>query len=200
MAVIQIFWAQIILSTRCLAYSGLASLIPLNMNPDIKNASKLPKGIEMPQIAVTSVLSLSGNQPLQNQVIILKKRGHAILSQNQPAIIGQNLPFHALSNRSHAPENMIKQETLVTLWAFILLYMYIEAKVVGIQVAVKLIPLIATNCSGTSQAVAIVELAELKQRASRLIKATQLMKKKSRGQRKKDFQTSTGGGSYSIVF
>jgi UPF0288 family protein (methanogenesis marker protein 3) len=52
------------------------------MNPDIKKASRLPRGIEIPHRAVTKVLSLSGNQPLQNYVIILKKRGQAILSQN----------------------------------------------------------------------------------------------------------------------
>ena len=69
----------------------------------------------MPQIAVARVRSLSGNQPLQNKVIMLKKSGHAMLSQNCPAIIGQNLPFSALQNLIHAPENMRKHATLVTL-------------------------------------------------------------------------------------
>jgi len=84
------------------------------MNPDIKKASRLPRGIEIPHRAVTKVLSLSGNQPLQNYVIILKKRGQAILSQNLPAMMGQNLPFCTLSSLNHAPENMIKQDILVT--------------------------------------------------------------------------------------
>lgn len=85
-------------------------------------ATRLPRGIESPQSAVAPVLSLSGNQSLQNWVIILKNRGQAMLIHTSPARIGQNETVEIQKSLNQAPVNIIKIEMRVTLWGFITLY------------------------------------------------------------------------------
>lgn len=50
------------------------------MKPERTNAIRLPPGIDKPQIAVTNVLSLSGNHWFANYVITLYTIGYARLT------------------------------------------------------------------------------------------------------------------------
>jgi len=64
--------------------------MPAKIRPDIINAIRLPKGIESPHKGVANFLSLSGNHPLQNYVIILQKSGYDRLITTSPARIGHH--------------------------------------------------------------------------------------------------------------
>ena len=78
--VIQQFWIKIsfISALFIASTSSGTGLRPLKSSPDIVNAKILPAGIARPQMAVTSVRSLSGNHLLQTRLIAALYIGYAI--------------------------------------------------------------------------------------------------------------------------
>lgn len=102
------------------------------MKPDIVKATRLPRGIERPQRAVTAVRSESGNQALQNWVIMLKYSGHAIDSQISPIMTGRNVVLTTQSSLNQPPVSIMTQEMRVMLCGDRYLYSHIERNVVGI--------------------------------------------------------------------
>ena len=118
------------------------------MKPQSKNATRLPPGIERPQIAVTSVRSLSVNHVLLKRLITLLTNGCAHEIIVCPKRITQN-PYSGANILTHPPMSIITVAILRTTAEPIDLYMNMLIRVRGTYVAAKIYPHIFTSICGT---------------------------------------------------
>lgn len=100
------------------------------MKPQSKNATRLPPGIERPQIAVTSVRSLSVNHVLLKRLITLLTNGCAHEIIVCPKRMTQN-PYSGASILTHPPISIITVAILRTTAEPIDLYMNMLIRVRG---------------------------------------------------------------------